>query len=114
MVLVNGSTFFNCSTFNFSSSSEEIAWYHYSVSSDNRKDVYEDEIRPNYESRFRVEKDLSNGIVHLIVEAPTLKDAGIYECQDEKAVGETAGAQLIVLGLLCYFSLFQYIRRLKL
>jgi hypothetical protein len=98
VVLQNVSTFFNCSTFNFSSNSEEIAWYH-SVGSFQRKDVYEDgEIRTDYEGRFRVEKDLSKGIVNLVVQAPTLEDAGRYECQDGKGIGETAHAQLIVLG----------------
>lgn len=105
-VLLSGSTFFNCSTFNFSSNSEDIVWYHYSVGSDKRNDVYDDgEVFTNYKSRFRGETDLSKGVVNLIVEAPTLEDAGTYECQDRKGVGEFARAQLIVLGLLlCFLS----------
>lgn len=81
-------------------------WYHYSVGSDKRNDVYDDgEVFTNYKSRFRGETDLSKGVVNLIVEAPTLEDAGTYECQDRKGVGEFARAQLIVLGLLlCFLS----------
>lgn len=112
VVLFNGSTFFNCSTFNFSSNSEEIAWYH-SAGNNPRKDVYEDgEFLANYAGRFRVEKDLSKGIVNLIVEAATLEDAGTYECQDKKGVGETAHAQLTVLGFLFCFLSFNAIIKL--
>lgn len=54
-----------------------------------------------------MDKDLLKGAINLIVQALTLEDAGTYECQDEKGFGETASAQLIVLGLLSYFSLYQ-------
>lgn len=106
VVLLNGSTFFNCSTFNFSSNSEQIAWYH-SAGNNLRSDVYEEgDILGNYAGRFRVEKDLSKGIVNLIVQAATLEDAGTYECQDGKGFEETARAKLTVLGLLlCYLFL---------
>ena len=63
-----------------------------------RNDVYDDGFALEYKDRFSIETNVAEGVFNLVVERPTVGDAGRYECQDGVGQGDKAPAELIVLG----------------
>ena len=95
-VLVNLSTYFNCST---SIRNEQIHWYHYRVG-ENRTHIvyYKGEINKNYPNRYNVTINIETGEYNLIIHSVQSEDAGRYVCQDDGGRGRRSSAELIVLG----------------
>ena len=96
-VIVNRSTFFNCSKSN--NNQNEPIWYHHTLMGV-RQDVYDNQrIRDRYKDRFSIDKNLNSGTFNLLVQRPETIDAGKYECVEDVEADTGSSAELTLLGM---------------
>ena len=94
MVLINDSTYMNCST---SLEATDVQWFH------GKNYVYAGRaILEPYDERFSVEINASSGACNLVIRSVQPSDAGLYECADDEGSGDRRSIQLIVLGIFRY------------
>ena len=89
----------NCST---TSANVPIDWRHKPVGSGTTVFFFEDGKFSNnsYTQRFRIE--ISSGHYNLIIQDVHLDDSGTYYCVDRAGIGDSAQADLVVLGDIFY------------
>ena len=97
--MVNGSTYFNCST-SIRPIEKTVIWFHFPLDAGgDRKYVYDDgRIMTGYKGRFDIEIDNSTGEFNLLIKRLEMEDAGKYECKDDSHTDIGASADLTVLG----------------